>query len=777
MRNLRLESVQIQQASKKDFDVVGKKVVRAGAVLAVLGKPSYTADIATGDLVYVKAVRSSCVHATIESIDTSRAKLLPGVLAILTSKDIPGVNDAGSILSDRPLLAEKVVRHYGEAVAIVVAETHQAAEEAAMLMDIAYTPLPSVTNPNDALKPDAPLVQERSNLVKHMKIRKGDVERGFSQSDLVVENTFKTEFVDGLPLETEAAYSYLEPSGRIACVCSMQNPFDVYGKVVKILGFEKAKLRMIQATTGGGFGPKSDETPIDVAAYACLATLKTGKPALAQFTRDEAMIIQCKRHPFIIKNRTGVTNDGRLLAWQSELIADTGAYVSKGHLVLGRAVFHCTGPYEVPNVKADGYCVLTNNTIAGSTRGFGSPQVHFAAEVQMDLIAERLEMDPVVFRAKNILRPGTRTLTNQRIEDPGLDMCFRKAVALSDWYHKRKQYEQHNKGTSRLKKGIGIALLYHGNTLGPESGDFATVHIAITPDGKALVETGLTDFGTGGMTSLLMVAAEVLGLPYEDVRMSRPDTGRVSDSGPTVASRVTVIGGRATFEAAEIIKNRLSRVAAERLACSESSLIFRAGNVYSNDKPERRITFRDLVVEAADRNVELKSVGYYLAPTTNWDEETGQGSPYNQYTFGAVVADVEVDTETGFIRVGQLTPVYDAGKVINPLGLLAVCEGGSIMGTGYGIMEKIVTSEGVIMNPNLHTYWIPTILDCPEIINSSTVESAGQIGIFGAKSIGEIPIVLPAAAIANAISWATGVKIREIPMTPDKILAAIMNVK
>ncbi len=768
------QAIQLGEMKEAEsFSVVGKKVPKVGVLEAVLGKPAYTADLVSGELLYVKAVRSPYVHASIQNLDTSGCTANHDVVRVLTWRDIPGANDAGSILSDRPLLAQDKVRQRGEALAIVVAKTRQAAEDAANLIKITYAPLPVVTNPVDALKPDAPKVQEQGNLVKHMKIRKGNVERGFSESDLIVENTFRTEFMDGLPLETEVAYSYLEPNGRITCVCSMQNPFDVYDKVAKILGVPEGKLRMIQAKTGGGFGPKSDETPIDVAAYACLATLNTGKSALAQFTRDESMIIQCKRHPFTIRNKTGVKNDGRLIAWESELIEDTGAYISKGHLVLGRAIFHCTGPYEVPNVKADGYCVLTNNTTAGSTRGFGSPQAHFAAEVQMDMIADKLGMDPVVFRAKNILRPGTSTATNQKIEDPGLEICLEKVVEKSDWYRRRRDYEQCNERNGSLKKGIGIALLYHGNTLGPEGGDSTTVYISITPDGKAVVETGLTDFGAGGTTSLPIVVAEVLGLHYDEVKLEQPDTSRISNSGPTVASRVTVIGGRAAFDAAQKIKEKLKPAAAAMLHCDESLLIFREGSVYSRAMPGRRIAFKDLVTESLNRGTELKAVGYYSAPPTIWNAETGQGALYNQYTFGALVADVEVDTQTGFIKVRELTPAYDVGKVINPLGLLGVYEGGSIMGIGYGIMERIVSNNGTIMNPTLHTYWIPTIMDCPDKINSIEVESAGPIGVFGAKSMGEIPIVLPAAAIANAVAHATGLRIKQLPMTPDKILAAM----
>ncbi|MEM4302425.1 MAG: xanthine dehydrogenase family protein molybdopterin-binding subunit [Candidatus Caldarchaeum sp.] len=759
----------------REFLVVGKKVARVDALEAVLGKPVYTADLIAEKPLFVKAVRSKLPHAYVKGIDFSRVEKKQSVRKIITHRDIPGVNDAGSLIPDRPLLAVDKVRHIGEAVALIVGDTVENAEEAAELVDVYYEPLPVVSNPREAVKPDAPRVQDRDNVVTHFKIRKGDVEKGFRESDTVIERTYKTPFITGLPLETEIAYAYPDGDGRITCISSMQNLYDVYNKVLKILGLPADRLRVVQAATGGGFGPKSDETPIDVAAYACLATYFTGKPALSALTRSEAMTVQCKRHAFEITNMVGASRNGRLLAWKSTLFEDTGAYISKGHLVIGRATFHCTGPYEVPNVWADGFCVLTNNTMAGSTRGFGAPQAHYAAEMTMNELAEELGLSPLEIRELNMLRSGSLTATSQKIEDEGLLQCYRRAVESSEWERKIRVFQEFNKNGSSYRKGIGIALLYHGNTLGPEGDDFATVLTRVERDGRVFVQTGLTEFGTGALTSLVLVTAETLGLPPRMILLERPDTAAVPNSGPTVASRTTVIGGKAALDAALKIRAAVASVAARLLKTDAAKLDFREGFIWSSSGIS--LSWEEAVRQCYEEGVELKALGHYIAPPTRWDPETGQGAPYNQYTYGALVAEVTVDMETGFVKVDRMTAAYDVGRAINPLGLIAVYEGGSIMGLGYALLEEIVHDDGVVLNPNLHTFIIPTATEAPDKIDSIIVEVPGPMGVFGAKAMGEIPVVLPAAAIAGAVANATGVYIRELPLRPDRVLAALRQRK
>ncbi|MDW8083827.1 MAG: xanthine dehydrogenase family protein molybdopterin-binding subunit [Candidatus Caldarchaeum sp.] len=759
----------------REFFVIGKKVARVDALDAVLGKPVYTADLVAEKTLFVKAVRSNIPHGYIRKIDYSPAEKRKGVVKVITAKDIPGVNDGGSLISDRPLLAFDKVRHIGEAVALVVGESVEDAEEAAEFVEVVYDPLPVVTSPREAIKPNAPRVQDRDNVFTHFKIRKGDVEEGFRKSDVIIERTYRTQFITGLPLEIEIAYSFIDGDGRINCISSMQNLHDVYNKVLRILGVPNDRLRVVQAATGGGFGPKSDETPIDVAAYACLATYHTGKPALAAFTRAEAMTVQCKRHPFEITNVVGADQNGKLLAWKSTLYEDTGAYISKGHLVIGRATFHCTGPYEVPNVWADGYCVITNNTMAGSTRGFGAPQAHFAAEMTMNELAEELNMSPLEIREINMLKPGSLTATSHKIEDDGLVRCYRQAVEVSEYRRKAREFEEFNRRNTSIKKGIGIALLYHGNTLGPEGDDFAYVVTRVERGGQVVVQTGLTEYGTGALTSLAIVTAEALGLPISMVKLERPDTAAVPNSGPTVASRTTVIGGQAALDAALKIRATIASVVAKTLSTNPTDLEFKHGKISAANG--KSVSWQEAVNQCFEENVPLKAVGYYIAPPTKWDPETGQGSPYNQYTYGALISEVTVDTETGVVKVDRLTAAYDVGRAINPLGLVATYEGGSIMGLGYALMEEIVHDGGVLVNPSLHRFVIPTASDAPQEIHSIIVEVKGSIGVFGAKAMGEIPVVLPAASIAGAVANATGVYIRELPLKPSRVLEELYKAK
>jgi len=755
----------------REFTVVGKRVKRVDALDVVLGRAAYTRDLIPEKVLYVKAVRSAQPHALIKGIDLSEAKAVPGVVAVYTWEDIPGVNNAGSLLPERPLMAVEKVRHYGEIVAAVVAESIEAAEEAVEKVKVEYESLPAVFDPLEAMRPDAPKVSEKGNVCAHLKVRKGDAEEGFARSDVVVENTYQLEFIDAVPLEPEVGFAMPEREGGITCVGSMQCPFDVRNRVAEILGLPYEKVRVVQAFTGGGFGPKSDETPIDVCALAALAAYKTGKSAVAMFTRDEAMVAQTKRHKFIIRNKTGATRDGKLQAWESTLVSDTGAYISKGELVMIRAIFHCTGPYEVPNVKADGYCVLTNNTLAGSTRGFGGPQAHFAAERQMDELARKLGMDPFDLRMKNLLRPGSLTLTSDRIEDDGLLRCARWVYENSRWKDKRAEYERFNASAGRpLRKGIGAALIYHGNTLGPEGEDFAYVHLEIGRDGKVAVRTGLTDFGTGSSTGLLMVVAEELGIPLEKLRLERPDTSRAKDPGPTVASRVVAIGGRAAQDAARKLREKLRGIAAEMLGCGPSEVIFRNGFVFVEGAPDRRASFDEVIEQARKVGIDLKETGYYIAPPTKWSRETGQGKPYNQYTYGAMVAEVEVDVETGVVKVARITAAYDVGRAVNPLGLRAVIHGGTIMGLGQALLERFLHENGIPLTTNL---WLPTIADAPQEIVYELVESPGPMGVYGAKAMGEIPIVPPPAAIANAVAHALGANVRQLPLTPDRVLELI----
>ena len=754
-------------AKSRQLLVVGRSIERVDSIDKLLGKPIYTMDMLPENTLYLKVVRSTHVHALLKRVDVSKARKYPGVVTVVTAQDIPGINESTALLPDKPLLASERIRFAGEPIAAIASHDQTIAEEAVDLVEVDYAPIPSVFSPVDAMKPDAPKVHPEGNIAKHMKLRKGNIEEGFKQAEIIVEETYKSQFQEPVPLETEAGFVIPEPDGSVTCVGSMQSPFHVQTGIAKILSLRPEQVRVIQAATGGAFGPKSDEIPVDVLGMAALVAIKTRKPAALAYTREESMIGHTKRHPFVTTLKTGVKKNGKLTAWEATLLADTGAYASLGPLVIIRACFHATGPYVIPHVKTDAYCVYTNNTMAGSFRGFGGPQAHFAAESQMDVIARKLDMDPVDFRLLNIIKPGSLTATSQVVDEAcGLEECVKRAIDESDWHRKREQFAK-IKGPKR--RGLGIALMYHGNSLSPEGSDYATVHMQIEKDGTVRFRTALTEYGTGAPSGLIQIAAETMHLPVEYFKLDPPDTDYCNDTGPTVASRTITIGGRAAQMVAGNLHEKLKEIAARILKSSPKDVESENGSFFVKTNPERSVPYHDVVRSAYERGVQLKESGTFTAPKCEYDPATSQGTTYLQYTYGAVTAEVEVDTETGHVKVLKMVTAYDIGKAINPLSLEGQIEGGTVQGLGYAIMEELVHKDGVVLNPNLADYYIPTSLDIPEI-KTIIVEYPGHLGPYGAKAIGEPPIVLPAPAIVNAIENAIGVRLTEIPATPDRVL-------
>jgi CO/xanthine dehydrogenase Mo-binding subunit len=754
-------------AKSRQLVVVGKSVGRVDSLDKVLGKPIYTMDIVPENALYLKVVRSKQAHALLKRVDVSQAQKYRGVVCVMTARDIPGINESTALLPDKPLLAHNKVRFAGEPVAVIASYDPSIAEEALDLVKIDYEPLPAVYSPIDALKPVAPQVHSKGNIARHMKLRKGNVEEGFKQADLIVDGTYKTQFQEPVPLEPEAGFVIPGPDGSVTCVGSLQSPFHVQTGIAKILSLRPEQVRVIQAATGGAFGPKSDEIPLDILGMAALVAVKTRRPAALAYTREESLIGHTKRHPFVITIKAGVKKNGKFTAWEANLVADTGAYASLGPLVVIRALFHSTGPYVIPCVKSDAYCVYTNNTMAGSFRGFGGPQAHFAAESHVEEIAKKLGMDPLDFRLLNMLRPGTLTATSQMVDEAcGLEECVKRVVTESDY---RMKHEEFAKARGTKRRGLGIAIMYHGNSLGPEGSDYTAVHMQIDKDGTIRFRTGLTEYGTGALSGLIQIASETMRLPMNLFKLDPPDTDYCSDSGPTVASRTITIGGRATQMVAGKLHETLLRVAGRLLKCASDDLECTDGTYYSRTDRQRSVSYREVVNAAYMQGVSLKESGTFTAPRCEYDPETSQGTTYLQYTYGAVTAEVEVDTETGRVQVLRMITAYDVGKAINPLSLVGQIEGGTVQGLGYAVMEELVHKDGIVVNPNLADYYIPTSLDVPDI-KTFIVEYPGHLGPFGAKAIGEPPIVLPAPAVVNAIDNAIGVRLTELPATPDRVL-------
>jgi CO/xanthine dehydrogenase Mo-binding subunit len=754
--------------------IVGKNVDRVDAIDKVLGNPIYTMDILPENCLYLKVVRSTRAHALLKRIDTSNARKYPGVVQVITATDIPGINESAALLPDKPLLASDRVRFIGEPIAAIASHDKITAEEAVDLVHIEYEDLPAVFSPIEAMEPDSPKIHPNGNIAKHLKLRKGNVEEGFKQADYIVEGTYETQFQEPVPLETETGFVVPEPDGSVTCVGSMQSPYHVQTGVAKILSLSPERVRVIQAVTGGAFGPKSDEMPVDILGIAAIVALRTGKPTALAYTREESMIGHTKRHPFVIKLKAGVKKNGKLTAWEAKLVADTGAYASLGPLVVTRALFHATGPYEIPNVKSDSYCIYTNNTMAGSFRGFGGPQSHFAAESHVEEIAKKIGMDPLEFRLLNVLKPGSLTATSQLVDEScGLQECIDKVLEASDWHRKRAEYTNQ---TGTLRKGIGIAIMYHGNSLGPEGNDYVAAHMRIDQDGTIRFRTALTEYGTGATSGLLQIAAETMHLPMRYFKLEPPDTDYCNDAGPTVASRTTAVGGRASQMVAAKMHQRLREIAAMMLSCTVDEVETSNASYYTKSKPQHSISYLELVRSAYEHGLELKEHDTFTAPKCEYNPETSQGTTYLQYTYGAVTAEVEVDTETGKVQVHKMVAAYDIGKAINPLSAKGQIEGGTVQGLGYAIMEEFLHKNGRVLNPNLADYYIPTSKDIGEI-QSIIIEYPGKLGPYGAKVIGEPPIVLPAPAIVNAIYHAIGERLTEIPATPDRVLHSMKRTK
>jgi len=758
------------KAERGELLYIGENVVRVDSLEKVLGSPVYTADLIPKGTVYAKLFHSSIPHGIIKRMELGAAKSYPGVLGVLTSRDIPGLNESSAVLPDRQLFADPTVRSTGDILGAVIAETFPSAADASTKITVDYEKLPAIFDPMQALEPGAVKVHEKGNIARQMKIRKGNVEEGFSRSDIILEKTYRTQFQDAAPLEPEVGLAIPEDGG-VRVVGSMQSPHHTQAAVAKVLKLPPEKVRVIQAVTGGAFGPKSDETPFDVCSTAALAAVKFRRPVYCGMDREDSMVMHTKRHPFVISHKTGVSDSGMLIADESRIIGDTGAYASLGVFVIVRATFHTVGAYEVPNVKADSYLVYTNNTYTGSLRGFGGPQAIFAIESQMEELARKLGMDPLEFRLRNMLVPGKKNATSAVMDAScGLPQCVEKVVASSNYMEKTRRYRNQEGNTRR---GLGIAFLMHGNSLGPEGNDYGAVHIEVLSDGSVSVGSGLTEYGTGAISGMMQVASSVLGVPLSHFRLERPDTSKHRESGPTVASRVVVIGGNASKLAAEKLRSRIIPLAAELLKIDPGGVAIADGVAFDRRNPSTTVQWDDIVAEAYRRGVSLKEEGFFMAPAAPWDQEVGQGTPYVQYTWGALVVEVEVDMGTGYYRVVGAHAAYDVGKAVNPSGVLGQIYGGTVQGLGYAMMEELLHKEGVVVNPNLGDYYIPTSMDIPEEFKAFIVEVPGPLGPFGAKIIAEPPIVLPGAAVRNAVLNATGVSVDDLPVTSEKVLMGI----
>ncbi|HCU56814.1 MAG TPA: aldehyde oxidoreductase [Anaerolineaceae bacterium] len=744
------------------YRVVGKPLVRPDAVDKATGRAIFTDDLDREGMLYARVRRAGVPHAILQKVDISKARNLPGVVAVLTAEDLPGAKTHGLVVQDWPVLVGvgDRVRYEGDATAILAAETQAIADESVTLIDLEFDLLPVVTGPVMAKSPAAPKVHEQGNLMQHIKVRKGDVTAGFAESDIELEEIFHTPTMDHAFMEPECSLAEPLPDGRMAVYVGSQIPYDDRHQVAAALGVPDEQVRIVGQTMGGGFGGKED---ISGQIHSALLAQATGKPVKLLFDRKESMLVHPKRHATQIRVKLGADKDGHLVAAETELYGDTGAYASLGDKVMTRATTHSAGPYVIPHTKADCYAMYTNNPPAGAFRGFGALQAMFAIESMMDMLAHRLKMNPFALRRLNALRIGSRTNTNQLLVDSvGLVDCLDRVEEKLKEIAGENPFNpvQYDTEKGSFVSAWGIAAAFKNTGLGSGAEDRSGAEVELLPDGTFEVRTSAAELGQGLVTVLQMIVAEELGADPALVRVLVMDTDLTPDGGPTTASRQSYVSGNAARLAAQKLKSQLSSFVTSELgeAAFDAKGIHVKGDF---------LTYAELAKALDKEGESRKALVVYDAPAT---EPLGtDGAIHFAFGFAVQAVQVEVNQDTGEIRVLKAITANDAGKVLNPLGLKGQVEGGIIMGIGHTLMEEFKLSEGHILTDGFSNYTIPTIKDTPEIF-SIFVEDPTQEGPYGAKGVGEIVSIPTPPAIANALYNAVGVRVKSLPITPEKVL-------
>jgi CO/xanthine dehydrogenase Mo-binding subunit len=747
--------------------IIGKGERRVDAHGKVTGRAKFAADYNISNQLYGAVLRPPYPHATILRIVTSAAEALDGVEAVLTAKDIPGENEFGIVVKNQAILARDRVRYLGDGVALVAARSAEIARAALKLIDVQYEVLPAITDPEFAADPSSPKIHGDDNVFVHHELRKGDPAIGFAEADFILERRFHTQFIEHAYLEPEAVLAEPGEHGGVRITGSVQNLFSSRRSVAAALKLDLAKVEIVQATLGGSFGGK-DEVMTSMCCRAGLLALRTGKPVKMVNTREESMLESYKRHPYVLYYKWGARNDGSITAMEIRCIADGGAYASMSPFVTWRSVVQATGPYRCEHVTTDVYAVYTNNNYTGAMRGFGSPQVNFAIESMMDELAERVGKDPLEIRLQNGFDQGAVTATGQHLDHKvSLKEVLTKATDAADFRNKWKRYRSAPAGSR--KRGIGLACSYRGVSLGAEGTDAAGTIVSVQTDGSVIVSSGITDMGQGAQTQMAQIAAGVLGITMERIQFLNTNTSRVPDSGPTVASRGTIMGGSAAKKGAEIVRDTLLDVASSRMGFPRDQIALSENYLINTSTGQRLASFSELAAECFKEGRPMYGLGWHKSPRTSWQEHGGQGDAYFTFVYGANVVELEVDTETGKVDVLDVVSVHDVGTAINRSTVLGQMYGGVAMGLGYGLLEEFEIEDGIPKQLNFDEYLIPTAMDVPSI-TGIIVENPDALGPFGAKSIGEPANELASPAAINAIYNATGRRLYETPASLERVL-------
>ena len=757
-----IENLQAPDAQRSG--PVGQRLVRLDGARKVLGQEIYGADQWPSDSLVLRVIRSPFHHAAFRLGDLrSFVAARPGVHAVFTSNDIPGKNCFGvhSRFADQPVFAEKVARFRGEAVAAIVGDADIVASLDLSKFPVEWEELPALTSVDEALTADAPRLhaQRPDNVLVRGRVVHGDVDKALAEAPVVVEAEFETGFIEHACIEPEAGFAQ-RVGDRIEIQACTQSPYMDRHDIAAILGIVEGSVRIIPTAVGGGFGTKLD---LSVQPFLAIAAWHLRKPVKMVYTRPESMQCTTKRHPSRIWCKAGATLDGKLLAMDVLGDFNTGAYASWGPTVAARVPIHASGPYQVPNYRAATRAVHTHLVPAGAFRGFGVPQGTIAQEQLYDELAEKLGIDRLEFRLRNVLENDTPTVTGQVLgEGVGIRACLE--ALRPKWEEARKETARFNANAKGpLRRGVGIASMWYGcgNT---SLANPSTMRVGLKPDGRIALHQGAVDIGQGSATVVTQICAEALGAPVDKFDLISGDTDVTPDCGKTSASRQTFVSGKAAYLAGGQLREAILRLVG---AQDSSNISFENGAILLLENGERRRIALDKL--PLDTRGYVASAEATFDPPTKPLDQDGQGIPYAVYGFGAHMAEVEVDSELGTVKLVRLTAAHDVGRAINPTLVEGQIEGGAAQGLGMALMEEFFPGKG----ENLHDYLIPTIGDMP-VVESILIEDPSSIGPFGAKGIGEQALIPTAPAILNAIYDAIGVRIRKLPATPDKVRAAII---
>lgn len=735
---------------------------RNDAYAKVTGRAKYTDDIKFPFMLHAVPVYTDSVHAVIKSIDTSAAEKSPGVVKVLTWKDIKGALTFGQIIKDYQIFAKDKIYFNGDVVALVVADTRSNAIKAAALVKVDVEELVPILDVEIAMDPKTPIIHKEhgSNIINKHVVRRGNTDEAFKECDVILDEIFQTQFIEHSYMEPEVAVCNPRYDGVMEVYGSMQHPFSTRRFVASTLGCSLAEVEVIGTPMGGGFGGKDDTAAI-VCARTALAAMITGKPVKCSYSREWSFRESYKRHPYKVYYKMGLSEDGIIKAVKCKIIADGGAYCSVTPWVTWRSTVQCCGPYQVENVHCDTFGVYTNNVFTGAMRGFGSPQMNFVVESMIEIAARKCNLSVIDVRKKNMVRQGSTTITGQKLDNHKVAMEETLDTVLKEFdvESKLKKCSYGNADGDELY-GVGLAISYRGMSLGAEGVDFNSAIINVQPDGSILLETGIHENGQGSESAMCMILARELGVSLDKIVYRRPSTSTIPDGGTTVASRGTVLGGGAVIRAVEDLKSKISKFLIKKYQCSSEKIEIKDNIVYF-EKGEK--LFDDVIKEMFSSREYPHVLGIYRPPAVSWNEHNGQGDAYFSWTYGCQAIEISINKKTGKLKLLNAIAAHDCGKAANVEMTLGQFYGGMAMGIGYGIFEEVKIKDGKIINDNFNSYRLPRATDMPEM-KAILIENPDPNSPSGAKGIGEPTNELMAPALANAIYNATGRRYFKLPV-------------